>query len=161
MSVSIRDASPEVGVHPDRVVGGDRDHRRVDRPAVARRAGGARGGAAVAMHEQPEADRPGLAQLRERQDCFPPAGQSSNYQTAPPQNQYVDGAYSVFPRILTTIEGGATYNALNFSLDYNDSTGANFTGASQVRQRLPLPVGGSPSGAARDSRGERPERLGL
>ena len=52
--------------------------------------------------------------------AFPPAGQSSNYTTTPPQNQYVDGAYSVFPRILPFMEGGTTFNALNFSLDYND-----------------------------------------
>src|SRR5208337_1888369 len=33
--------------------------------------------------------------------AFPPAGQSSNYTATPfPVNQYVDGAYSVFPRIL-------------------------------------------------------------
>ena len=64
--------------------------------------------------------------------AFPPAGQSSNYTTSPPQNQYVDGAYSVFPRILAFMEGGTTFNALNFSLDYNDLSGANYTGASQV-----------------------------
>ena len=64
--------------------------------------------------------------------AFPPAGQSSNYTTTPPQNQYVDGAYSVFPRILSYIEGGTTFNALNFSLDYNDLSGANYTAASQV-----------------------------
>ncbi len=64
--------------------------------------------------------------------AFPPAGQSSNYTLSPPQNQYVDGAYSVFPRILPFIEGGTTFNALNFSLDYNDLSGANYTGASQA-----------------------------
>jgi|SRR5208282_1897725 len=64
--------------------------------------------------------------------AFPPAGQSSNYTTTPPQNQYVDGAYSVFPRILPFMEGGTTFNALNFSLDYNDLSGANYTAASQV-----------------------------
>ncbi len=63
--------------------------------------------------------------------AFPPAGQSSNYTTSPPQNQYVDGAYSVFPRLLPYMEGGTTFNALNFSLDYNDLSGANYTGASQ------------------------------
>ena len=64
-------------------------------------------------------------------NCLPPAGQSSNYSTSPPQNQYVDGAYSALPRLLTNIENGTTYHALNFSLDYNDSTGANFTAASR------------------------------
>jgi prepilin-type processing-associated H-X9-DG protein len=63
---------------------------------------------------------------------FPPAGQSSNYATTPAQNQYVDGAYSALPRLLGNLEGGAIYNALNFSLDYNDSSGANFTAASTV-----------------------------
>src|SRR5208337_34512 len=57
---------------------------------------------------------------------------SSNYTTSPPQNQYVDGAYSVFPRILSFMEGGTTFNALNFSLDYNDLSGANYTAASQA-----------------------------
>ncbi len=64
--------------------------------------------------------------------AFPPAGQSSNYTTNPPQNQYVDGAYSVFPRLLPFLEGGTTFNALNFALDYNDLSGANYTGAAQV-----------------------------
>jgi prepilin-type processing-associated H-X9-DG protein len=63
---------------------------------------------------------------------FPPAGQSSNYATIPAQNQYIDGAYSALPRLLNYLEGGAIYNALNFSLDYNDSSGANFTAASAV-----------------------------
>jgi prepilin-type N-terminal cleavage/methylation domain-containing protein len=74
----------------------------------------------------------GLHNCESANGAFPPAGQSSNYQTAIPQNQYVDGAYSVFPRILPFLEGGATFNALNFSLDYNDLSGANYTGASQV-----------------------------
>jgi prepilin-type N-terminal cleavage/methylation domain-containing protein len=64
--------------------------------------------------------------------AFPPAGQSTNYTATPPQNQYVDGAYSVFPRILPFMEGGTTFNAVNFALDYNDLSGANYTGASQV-----------------------------
>jgi prepilin-type N-terminal cleavage/methylation domain-containing protein/prepilin-type processing-associated H-X9-DG protein len=64
--------------------------------------------------------------------CFPPAGQSSNYNVSPAQNQFVDGSYSVFPRLLSFIEGGTTYNAINFSLDYNDLSGANYTAASTV-----------------------------
>ena len=64
--------------------------------------------------------------------CFPPAGQGTNYNVSPAVIQFTDGQYSVFPRILTTMEGGSTFNALNFSLPYNDSSGANYTGASQV-----------------------------
>jgi len=73
-----------------------------------------------------------LANYESANTSLPPAGQSSNYQTAPPQNQYVDGAYSVFPRILPFIEGSAAFNAINFSLDYNDASGANYTGTAQV-----------------------------
>src|SRR5271168_3234375 len=61
-----------------------------------------------------------LANYESSVGALPPAGQSSNYTTSPPQNQYVDGAYSVFPRILAYLEGGNTFNALNFALDYND-----------------------------------------
>src|SRR5689334_973439 len=63
--------------------------------------------------------------------CFPPAGQSSNYapSSGPPVNQYVDGAYSVFPRILNQIEGGTIYNAYNFAFDSTDSSGRNATAA--------------------------------
>jgi prepilin-type N-terminal cleavage/methylation domain-containing protein/prepilin-type processing-associated H-X9-DG protein len=81
---------------------------------------------------------------------FPPAGQSSNYATNPPQNQYVDGAYSALPRLLTDVEGGAVYNALNFSLDYNDSSGANFTGASPVINLFLCPSATRNSNALRD-----------
>ena len=89
-------------------------------------------------------------------DCFPPAGQSSNYQTSPPQNQYVDGAYSVLPRVLPNIEGGAAYNALNFSLDYNDSSGANFTGASQSVSVFLCPSAVRVSGNPRDTAANDP-----
>jgi len=64
--------------------------------------------------------------------CFPPGGESTNFNTVPASTQFVDGQYSTLARILTTMEGGSTFNALNFSLPYNDTTGANFTGASQV-----------------------------
>ena len=65
--------------------------------------------------------------------CFPPSGESTNFNfPGGGGTQFVDGQYSCLARVLTTMEGGATFNALNFSLPYNDSTGANFTGASQV-----------------------------
>jgi prepilin-type N-terminal cleavage/methylation domain-containing protein/prepilin-type processing-associated H-X9-DG protein len=83
------------------------------------------------------------------ENCFPPGGQSTNYQTTPPQNQYVDGAYSVFPRLLNYLEGGTIYNAFNFALDYNDITGANFTGASTIVNSFLCPT--SPRGVLRDN----------
>ena len=53
--------------HADRAAGRHRDHRRPDRPAAARRAVGPRGRPPDPVHEQPEADRPGVHELRERQ----------------------------------------------------------------------------------------------
>ena len=49
--------------HADRAPGRHRDHRRPDRPAVARRAGGPRGGPPGPVHQQPQADRARPAQL--------------------------------------------------------------------------------------------------
>ena len=61
------------GFHADRAAGGDRDHRRPDRAAPARRPGGPRGGPADPVHQQPQAARPGAAELPLRiTNCFPP-----------------------------------------------------------------------------------------
>src|SRR3954452_2596758 len=59
--------------------------------------------------------------------CFPPAGQSCNYNTVPPSTQYVDGQWSGLARILNYMEGGTIFNACNFDLPYNDISGANYT----------------------------------
>ncbi len=56
-------APPTCGIHPDRTPGGDRDHRRADRLAVARSPGGAGSGATDVVRQQPQAARPGLEQL--------------------------------------------------------------------------------------------------
>jgi prepilin-type N-terminal cleavage/methylation domain-containing protein/prepilin-type processing-associated H-X9-DG protein len=69
--------------------------------------------------------------------AFPPSGESTYFggvfgTPTYPETQFVDGSYSVLARILPFIEGGSSFNAINFSLDYNDLTGANFTGASTV-----------------------------
>ena len=99
-----------------------------------------------------------LANYESAAGAFPPAGQSSNYQATPPQNQYVDGAYSAFPRILPYLENGTAFNSINFSLDYNDLSGANYTGTSQVVSTFLCPSSpnastgrdavGDPNGAA-------------
>jgi prepilin-type processing-associated H-X9-DG protein len=53
--------------------------------------------------------------------------------SATPITQFVDGNFSTFARILSFIEGNASYNALNFNAkEYNEATGMNFTGASTV-----------------------------
>jgi prepilin-type N-terminal cleavage/methylation domain-containing protein/prepilin-type processing-associated H-X9-DG protein len=63
--------------------------------------------------------------------AFPPAGKSTYYLSTPPNNQYIDGL-GLFPRLLAQLDQAATYNAINFSLDYNHLSGANFTAYSTV-----------------------------
>jgi prepilin-type N-terminal cleavage/methylation domain-containing protein/prepilin-type processing-associated H-X9-DG protein len=64
--------------------------------------------------------------------CFPPSGESTMFNTTSgvPGTQFVDGGWSCLARLLPYIEGGASFNALNFAVDYNEATGMNFTGAS-------------------------------
>jgi prepilin-type N-terminal cleavage/methylation domain-containing protein/prepilin-type processing-associated H-X9-DG protein len=95
-----------------------------------------------------------LANYESSVGALPPAGQSSNYTASPPQNQYVDGAYSVFPRILSFLEGGNTFNALNFSLDYNDLSGANYTATSQVINGFICPSSVRNPSGSRDATGD-------
>ena len=71
--------------------------------------------------------------------AFPPGGESTLFNAPPgfggtwqPQTQFVDGGWSTMARILPYIEGNNQFNALNFDLDYNHLTGANFTGSSAV-----------------------------
>jgi prepilin-type N-terminal cleavage/methylation domain-containing protein/prepilin-type processing-associated H-X9-DG protein len=68
--------------------------------------------------------------------AFPPAGESTNYNngaalsvTSGPGTQFVDGDWSTFARLLSYLEGGSQFNALNFSVGYWEKTGQNFTGA--------------------------------
>ena len=66
--------SPRVaaGLHADRAAGRDRDHRGPDRPAAAGRPGGPRGRPPRPVRQQPQADRPGDAQLPRHQQRLPP-----------------------------------------------------------------------------------------
>src|ERR1017187_4458429 len=60
---------------------------------------------------------------------FPPAGESTNFSNTPPNSQFVDGGYSALARILSFMEGGNSFNALNFNIyEYNDAHGINLTG---------------------------------
>jgi prepilin-type N-terminal cleavage/methylation domain-containing protein/prepilin-type processing-associated H-X9-DG protein len=62
--------------------------------------------------------------------CFPPGGESTNFSLSPAATQFVDGGWSTLARLLPFLEGSTIANAINFSLDYNDLTGTNFTAAS-------------------------------
>jgi prepilin-type N-terminal cleavage/methylation domain-containing protein/prepilin-type processing-associated H-X9-DG protein len=62
--------------------------------------------------------------------AFPPACKSLEYTTVPPATAFPDTGYSVHARVLAYMEGGSQYNAINFSYEYNDASGGNFTGTS-------------------------------
>ena len=64
--------------------------------------------------------------------CFPPSGESTNFNLSPPATQFVDGGWNTMAHILPFMEGNSSFNALNYSVDYNEATGMNFTGASTV-----------------------------
>ncbi|SIO65638.1 prepilin-type N-terminal cleavage/methylation domain-containing protein/prepilin-type processing-associated H-X9-DG domain-containing protein [Singulisphaera sp. GP187] len=81
---------------------------------------------------------------------FPPGGESTNFKVSPPATQFIDGGWSTLARILPNMEGGAVYNSLNFSVDYNEATGMNYTGASAVINVFLCPSS-SRSGGSRDS----------
>jgi len=57
---------------------------------------------------------------------LPSAGKSNFIGVKPNVTQFVDGV-SVFPRLLPQLEADNIYNSINFSLDYNHLSGANFT----------------------------------
>src|SRR5579864_408413 len=63
---------PAFWLHLDRVASRHRNHRGSHRTSLARRTIGARGGPPRPVHQQPEADRPGITQLRELQQQLPP-----------------------------------------------------------------------------------------
>ncbi len=81
--------------------------------------------------------------------AFPPACKSINLTTSPPSVMFPDTGFSVQARVLSYIEGGSQYNALNFSYEYNDASGGNFTGASPALGVFICPS--TPRGSTRDN----------
>src|SRR5437867_2345524 len=67
--------------------------------------------------------------------AFPPSGESTNFNVPTgtfAKTQFVDGGWNALARILPFMEGGSSFNALNFNVDYNEATGMNFTGCATV-----------------------------
>ncbi len=93
----------------------------------------------------------GLHNYESSNGCFPPAGKSINLTTVPPSAVNIDTGWSAFARILSYLEGGSQYNAFNFAIDYNELTGANFTGASAVVNVFLCPSAVRGTGGGRDS----------
>ena len=61
---------------------------------------------------------------------FPPAGKALNLQTSPPSVIFPDTGFSANARLLPYLEGNTEFNATNFSYEYNDASGGNFTATS-------------------------------
>jgi prepilin-type N-terminal cleavage/methylation domain-containing protein len=82
--------------------------------------------------------------------AFPPAGKSTYYASSPPNSQFVDGV-GLLPRLLANLEAVPTYNAINFSLDYNHLSGANFTAYSTVISAFLCPSANREPSGGRDA----------
>jgi prepilin-type N-terminal cleavage/methylation domain-containing protein len=62
--------------------------------------------------------------------AFPPACKAIDLTQTPPAVIFPDTGFSTQARLLSQLEGGSLYNAINFSYEYNDASGGNFTGTS-------------------------------
>ena len=109
-----------------------------------------RGRSTDAVHQQPQADRPGPIQLREQSGALPPAGKSTYFASNPPDAQFVDGV-GMLPRLPPYVEATAAFNAINFSVDYNHISGANFTGYSTVVSAYLCPSANREPAGGRDA----------
>jgi prepilin-type N-terminal cleavage/methylation domain-containing protein/prepilin-type processing-associated H-X9-DG protein len=82
--------------------------------------------------------------------AFPPAGKSTYFGTIPPNNQFLDGV-GLLPRLLPMLEMTTTYNAINFSIDYNHISGGNFTAYSTAVAAFICPSASREPSGSRDS----------
>ena len=87
--------------------------------------------------------------------ALPPACKSINLTTSPPSVQFPDTGFSVQGRVLAYMEGGTLYNATNFSYEYNDASGGNFTGSSPAVSVFICPSSNR-QGGARDTAASDP-----
>src|SRR4051794_6173969 len=83
------------------------------------------------------------------QHLLPSAGESINLSRTPHPTQFVDGV-SVFPRLLNNMEGDVIFNAINFRLDYNHTSGANVTAYSTVVNGFLCPSAVRSGGSGQD-----------
>jgi prepilin-type N-terminal cleavage/methylation domain-containing protein/prepilin-type processing-associated H-X9-DG protein len=89
--------------------------------------------------------------------AFPPAGKAINLATSPPSVTFPDTGFSANARLLSFVEGGSQYNALNFSYEYNDAGGGNFTGASAAINLFICPSAVRSGGGLRDTSASDPK----
>jgi prepilin-type N-terminal cleavage/methylation domain-containing protein/prepilin-type processing-associated H-X9-DG protein len=94
--------------------------------------------------------------------CFPPGGESTNFMVTPPATQFVDGGWSALARVLPYMEGGSSFTALNFNVDYNEATGMNLTGCTTAVAVFICPSATrSPDGGRDDLDPSDPAQLAL
>jgi prepilin-type N-terminal cleavage/methylation domain-containing protein/prepilin-type processing-associated H-X9-DG protein len=86
--------------------------------------------------------------------AFPPACKYINLTTAPPSVGFADTGFSAQARVLAYLEEGAQYNAFNFSYEYNDASGGNFTAASPAVSVFVCPS--TPRSSTRDTAAQDP-----
>ena len=114
-------SAPAGWLHAHRAPGRHRDHRSPDLPAAPRRAVGPRGGPPNPVHQQPEADRPGVHELRERQQLLladDDPGSLAHRRARRPGT--FESSWSAFARSAPFLEQGSFYNSINFNLTYSD-----------------------------------------
>ena len=111
------EVTPEARFHPDRAVGGHRHHRRADRPALARRAGGPRGRPPRPVRQQPEADRPRACTTTTRPTVPSRWGSPRPPRATPPAGITAGlwAGFSAHAQLLPYMEQTPLYNATNFS----------------------------------------------
>ena len=97
-----------------------------------------------------------LANYEGSNGVYPPAGESTYFNASPASTQFVDGV-AVFPRILQYIEGNNVFNAINFSLSYNSTTGSNLTAYSSVVQVFLCPTASRNAGGDGRESGQDPQ----
>ena len=141
-------------IHADRIAGRDRHHRHPDRPAPARRPGGPRGRPALAVHQQPEADRPGDPQLREHLPGLALRQGAELRRAACPRPRPTPGGRSTASSCMY-LEQGNLFASINFNLPpetpgmagdvafmppYQNPNRENMTACLGPGRHLPLPV---------------------
>jgi prepilin-type N-terminal cleavage/methylation domain-containing protein/prepilin-type processing-associated H-X9-DG protein len=84
---------------------------------------------------------------------LPAAGESVNYTAQGNPTQFIDGA-SVFARLLPQLEQSVAFDTINFRLDYNHISGANWTGYSTVISSFICPSSDRSGEGGRDDLGD-------
>ena len=129
MTMRSQISPPVRRLHADRAAGGDRDHRRADRAAAARRAVGPRGRPPRPVREQPEADRPGVCTTTRAPTAPSPRRFRRTSPSIRPITQFADGTGARSSPASSRSSKAARLQRVNFNVDYNGLTGMNFTGA--------------------------------